>query len=119
MSLHGTVVGVNCSQQRIKGNIADVFVTIEKDTSQYVDGQNPQSTLRFDVHDGQDSLVQNGITDILGRFSVGGHLSQYIVHGFWGFTVVVTQNTQQSKDFYLQQIFNIYKNIIFKNKKLT
>ena len=57
---------------------------------------NPQSAFRVDAHDGQHGLVQDGVSHVLGRFGVGGHLRQYVVHGLAGVVVVLAQHPKQS-----------------------
>lgn len=67
-------------QKRVKGHISDVLVAVEQETAEDVDGQDPQAGLGADVHDGEYRLVQDGISDIFGRFGVGRHLGQNVVH---------------------------------------
>lgn len=54
--------------------LPNIFVIVEKEASQYVDGQHPQSTFWFDVHYGQYCLVEDCIAYIFTGLGVGCHL---------------------------------------------
>ena len=62
-----------------------------------------QSRLRFDVHDGEHSLVQNRVARILRRFGVRAHLSQNVVHLLTSLGVVLAKYAQQTQYFHLKK----------------
>lgn len=101
MSLDSRVVRVDGAQKRVKGHITDVLVTVEQETAEDVDGQDPQAGLGADVHDGEYSLVQDRISDIFGRFRVGRHLGQDVVHSLGCLGIAVAQYSQQPQNLYL------------------
>ena len=79
--------------------VPDVLVVVEQEPPQDVDGQDPQSALALDVHDGEDGLVQDGVAHVLGGLCVGGDLGQDVVHGLGGVGVVAAEDAQQPEDF--------------------
>lgn len=60
----------------------DVVVPVTQKLAQNIDCHYPQAGVRFDVQDCQNCLIKNRVPDILGRISVGGHLSKNVIHGF-------------------------------------
>lgn len=111
MSLDGRVICVNGPQQSVERHVSNVFVAIEQETTENVDGQHAQPALRFDVHDGQHSFVEDGVADVLGRLRIGRHLCQYVVHRFRSLGIVVTQHSQQPQNL---DLFNSTKRISIK-----
>ena len=64
MSLDCRVVHVDSFQEGVKGNVADVLVAVEEEPAENVDRQHTKSRLAVDVHDGEDSLVKNGVSNV-------------------------------------------------------
>ena len=56
----------------------NVIVTVAEELAEYVDGHNPQTAvcLRFNLQDGKDRFIKNGVSDIFGRISVCCYLSR-------------------------------------------
>ena len=52
----------------------NILVTVGEEPAKDVDGQNTKPTLRLDLHNRQNRLVQNGVPHVLPRLSIGGHL---------------------------------------------
>ena len=78
-------------REGVQGHVTNVVVAVEKEATQDIDGQDAETGFGFDGHDGLDALVQDGIACVLGRFGVGGHLGQEVVHGVAGFRVAFPQ----------------------------
>lgn len=64
MSLDGRIVCMDGAQQRIERNVSNIFIAIEQESAENIDGQHAQPTFRFDVHDRQHRLVKNSISNI-------------------------------------------------------
>ena len=54
----------------------NISVGVGEKATQDVDRQNAQPTLRLDVHYREDSLVEDGVTDVLTGVCVCGHLER-------------------------------------------
>ena len=71
MALHGCAVHSDGTEKRVECDIANVFIAVQQKSAEDVDGQNAEATLRLDVHDGEDRLVEDGIANVfaVGRFN--------------------------------------------------
>lgn len=56
------------------GKLPDVVVPIRQEFSEDVDCHHPQPTVRLNLQDGQDRLVQDRISNVLCRVCVGSDL---------------------------------------------
>ena len=61
-------------EEGVEGHVADVLVVVEEEPAEDVDGQHAEAGLGVDVHDRDDSLVEDGVANVLARLGVGGHL---------------------------------------------
>lgn len=52
----------------------DVLVSAWEEPAEYVDCEHSEATLTLDLHDGEHSLIQDGMTNILIRVGIGSHL---------------------------------------------
>ncbi len=56
----------------------NVIIAVAEEFAKYVDGHDAQAAIciRFNVQDGKDGFIKNGISDIFRRIGVCCHLSQ-------------------------------------------
>ena len=74
MSLDGVGVDVDDFEEGAEGDVANVFVVVQQEPAEDVDGEDAKARLRLDVHDGQHGFVEDGVADVLRSFRVGGDL---------------------------------------------
>ena len=67
-------------------------------------GPSRAPNLGLDVHDGEHSLVENGVADVLGGVRVGGDLGQDVVHGVAGLLVTLAEVAQQAQNGHLRGV---------------
>lgn len=104
MPLYSRRINVHGPQKRVERHVADIFVIIQQKSAEDVDGEDSETALGFDVHDGEHGLVENGVANVLTGFRVGGNLGQYVVHCFGRFGVVFAKYPEKAEDFNLQLV---------------
>ena len=71
MSLNSIRVHRDDLVEGVEGDIADIVVPVREELAQNVDGHHAKSTVRLDLQNSKDCLVQDGIPNVFGRVSVG------------------------------------------------
>lgn len=59
---------------------------------------HPQPTLRLNIHNGKNCLIEDCITNILACLSVCCHLSKNVIHCFWCFRIILPEYPQQTQN---------------------
>ena len=66
MPLDGIRFDCHHFDQRVQRNITDIVVLVRQEFAQDIDTKHSQSRVCFNLKYGQDSLVENRVSDILG-----------------------------------------------------
>lgn len=64
MTLYGCAVHRHGPEKRVECDVSNVFIAVQQKSAEDVDGQNTEATLRLNVHDGEDCLVEDGVTNV-------------------------------------------------------
>jgi hypothetical protein len=55
----------NDLDQCVQGDISDVVVPVRQEFAQYVHTEHAEARVSFNIENGQNCLVKNGVSDIL------------------------------------------------------
>lgn len=75
VSLNG--IGFHCHDldKCVQGNISDIVVPVGQEFTQNIDTKDAQTGVCFDVQNGKDGFVEDGVSDVLGGVRVCSNLN--------------------------------------------
>ena len=77
VSLDCVVVHVDSFQEGVQSHVADVLVAVEKEPAKDVNCQHTESGLAVNVHDGENSLVEDCVSNVFTSLCICCNLKKY------------------------------------------
>jgi len=93
--------------------LPDVIILVTQEFPQDIDRHDPQATIRLDFQDGQNSLIQDRVPDVLGGIGVGSNLGKDIVHRLACLGITSSEDTKKAEDFDLEEGVGYTGDVVF------